>query len=31
MRKPTNKAGPFTCLSRAGHGSLRDGGHPPTR
>src|SRR5262245_19289152 len=31
MRKPTNKSGPFACLSRAGHGSLRDGRHAPRR
>jgi len=24
MRKPTNKTGPFTCLSQARHGTLRD-------
>src|SRR5215467_7865890 len=31
MRKPTNKTGPFTCLSRVGHGSLRSESHAPTR
>jgi len=31
MREPTNKAGPFTCLSRAGHSGLHDEGHSPMR
>src|SRR5262249_36619191 len=31
MRKPTNKAGAFTCLSRVGHGSLPNESHAPTR
>jgi hypothetical protein len=31
MRKPTNKPGVFTCLSRAGHRSLHNESHAPTR